>query len=250
MTQTHEFNLPPSDCTRCFHVFLVEPQDNLNIGSVARAMQNLGFSHMHLVNPKKFLPYRARITARHAAPILDGVQIHASLDSALAGMHDVIGFSSMHSDRRPARVLLDQWTLGLRINQEANIALLFGPEDTGLRLEHLEYCRQTVRIPSSAEYHSYNLAQAVLLVLYELRRVDWPNIPRENEVVPEWNLFFQLDRLLDEMMELSEFERQGTPEPIPALLKNLFKRVKPNERELKILLALVSRVNRCLRETS
>src|SRR4029077_12014762 len=48
------------------------------------------------------------------------------------------------------------------------VAIIFGPEDTGLVNRELKLCQRLVTIPTAPEYPSLNLAQAVMLVAYEL----------------------------------------------------------------------------------
>ncbi|MBN8548622.1 MAG: RNA methyltransferase [Deltaproteobacteria bacterium] len=228
-----------------FHVVLVETDESLNIGSVARAMKNLGFRHLHLVAPRRYQPERAAITARWATDdILAGLTIHDTLEQALAPMQEVVGFSGRPGKDR-FNVDLPDLMQGLRSKPLVTTALVFGPEDTGLRHDHVEHCRWLVRIPTSVEYPSFNLAQAVLLGLFEITRQRWDSVASEpSPHAADWNQFYQLDRLVDAVLKESGFYREGTPEPIPGLVKNLFRRTQPDKREMGVLLALFSRIER------
>lgn len=231
-----------------FHIVLIEPQESLNIGSVARAMQNLGFSHLHLVAPRGYDRARACVTARDASVILDAMTVHASFPEAIAGMQEVVGLALRKGENPAHYVSLPQWSEKLPQRVSRTTALVFGPEDDDLRNEHLSLCRWVVRIPTTAAYPSFNLAQSVLLTLYELTRA----LPRELTVTalsdaPTENEFVQFDRHLDGVMEASGFVRTGTPSPVPALVKALFRRLDPTRHELSILLALFSRVHSSLK---
>lgn len=246
-------------------VVLVEPAENLNIGSVARAMGNLGFSHLVLVNPINYIQKRALITACHGDFVVKQVVIVDSLAEAISDVTDVVGFTGTTGlNRHPA--LLKDWVkeiIGEQCSGVANeneeslspqslrmskTALVFGPEDNGLRVEHLEQCRLHVRIPSFESCFSFNLSQAVLLALYELRTNLEPFVVEKKEQPePTYNDFFQLDRLVTSALTLSEFYRQGTPEPVPRVVMNMFRRIRPNAREMGILLGLWSRIERELK---
>lgn len=241
LTAAHPM-LPSSPLIDHTHIILVEPQDSLNIGSVARAMMNFGYTHLHLVRPHEYSLERALVTGRWAEELLRRATIYDSLDQALGTMHDVIGFSSHHRPRRGEPVLLPDWTASLHPTTQQNIALLFGREDTGLTLEAIEQCRLLVRIPTRAEYPALNLAQSVLVALYELSRLTWTDIARPHEELPSWNHYAQLDRVCDEVMRTSGFHHGAAGDPTAATVKNLLRRIQMNEKELRIMLALFNRV--------
>lgn len=235
-----------------FHIVLVEPKESRNVGSVARAMQNLGFSHLHLVAPRGFDREQAMVTARDASVLFDSMTIHSEFASAIAHCEDVVGLA-LRKGANPAQyVTLPQWSVRLPEQAPRTTALVFGPEDDDLRLEHLNLCRWVVRIPSSAAYPSFNLAQSVLLTLYEITcSAPQETEPRLAAELPTWNDYAQLDRLIDSVMAESGFVRPGSPEPVPALVKNLFRRVSLTRHELSVLMALFGRINTGLqRKTS
>jgi len=233
-----------------FRVVLVEPAESLNVGSVARAMRNLGFPHLHLVAPRRYDPARARITACSAAqPLLDALVIHQRFEEALSGMEEVVGFALREGENPSHFVALPAWVPDLPAREKRTTALVFGPEDNGLRDEHLEQCRWVVRIPSAPEFPSFNLAQSVLLVLYEITKafpLSAPALPTTADAAPTWNAYYQLDRLLDSVMSESGFVRSGTPAPVPGVVRNLFRRLPLNEHEMRILLGLFGRLNTTL----
>jgi tRNA/rRNA methyltransferase len=216
------------------HIVLVEPEESLNIGSVARAMVNFGFKNLHLVA---------------AAYLLEQLTVHNSLEEALKNMHEVVGFSTRSGQNRFGVHTLSAWVEEYLPKTSGDIALLFGPEDTGLRQEHLDCCRWFIRIPTNEEYQSLNLSHAVALALYAIRSAKSPaRHPTEaDEDLPTWNDFFQLDRILDSVMEQSEFVRPGTPEPVPRVLKSMLRRLTPSTREMGMLLAFFGRMDRVLK---
>lgn len=224
------------------HIILVEPQDSLNIGSIARAMMNFGFGNLHLVRPHDYSIEKALVTGRWAEKLIRGAAIHDSLDEALEEMHDVVGFSSHHRPRRGEPTLLPDWVAGLSNKQPGNLALLFGREDTGLTVEAIEQCRMLVRIPTHANYPALNLAQSALVVMYELSRLGWSEIERTQDVLPSWNQYAQLDRICSQVMSASGFHRAEEGDPTAASVRNMFRRIQMSEREMRIMLALFNRM--------
>jgi tRNA/rRNA methyltransferase len=234
--------LPTSPYSENTHIVLIEPQDSLNVGSIARAMMNFGYQHLHLVCPHEFSLDRALITGRWAEGLLREARVHDSLDTALRDMHDVVGFSSHHRPRRGEPTLLPDWINTKPCSGNQSLALLFGREDTGLTPEAIEQCRLLVRIPSRAEYPALNLAQSALVVMYELSKDAWPDIERTPTELPSWNQIAQLDRLCDEVMSLAGFHHSAAGDPTAASVKNILRRSQMNERELRIMLALFNRI--------
>ena len=236
-----------------FVVVLVEPGDSRNVGAAARAMQNLGFARLRLVSPKDFDREQAGVTARNASSILDALEIFDDLDAAIADVQEVVGLA-LRTGQNPAHyVSLPDWASGLAGRPGKTVALVFGPESDDLRREHLEKCRWIVRIPSSAAFPSFNLAQSVLLALYEITR----SLPESLEPgsappifdAPTQNDYAQLTRLVDSVMAQSGFVRPGTPAASAEVVHSLLRRLDADRRELGVLTALFSRIeNRFNRE--
>jgi TrmH family RNA methyltransferase len=233
-----------------FHVVLVEPEKSLNVGAVARAMTNLGFHNLHLVAPREYDRKIAEVTACWGTPLLDTLVTHETLEAAVSDMTEVVGLSGRDGISPALSATLPEWIAGLPGRASHKTALVFGPEDNGLRQEHLNQCRRVIRIPSTIENPSFNLAQSVLLVLYEITKSlpdAAPTIPVPSEEAPTWNDYFQLNRLLDAVMTESGFVREGTPAPVPGVVKNLFRRLEMTPQEMGILLGLFGKVNTNLR---
>jgi tRNA/rRNA methyltransferase len=149
-------------------IVLVEPAGPLNIGSVARVMKNMGLQQLVLVNPHcDPVGDQARQMAVHAADVLETAQQVATLPLALEGCFRAIATTARPRDVVPAAPL-EQPRQALPWLLETPSALIFGPEDRGLSNAELNYAQRSITIPSSPEYPSLNLAQAVAVCGYEL----------------------------------------------------------------------------------
>jgi TrmH family RNA methyltransferase len=149
---------------------LVEPREGGNIGAAARALKNLGFRRLDLVSPAcdPRAP-DARRMARDAADVLDAARVFDSLDEALAGAGTVVGTRGRKGKHRRPHWRLDRFSPETsRLAAAAEVAVLFGREAHGLSDRELDRCTHLVYFPSSDAYPSFNLAQSVLLVAYEL----------------------------------------------------------------------------------
>lgn len=166
-------------------IVLVEPAGELNLGSIARVMKNMGLSRLVLVNPRCDRHCEsARIMAVHAADVLENAVVVDSLPAALAGYQQAIATTarsrSVQTELETPRSLLPEL-----VGSKVKVALLFGPEDRGLSNDELKYAQRFIRIPSNPEYPSLNLAQAVAVCVYELYQAWWQGEDRsQSESLP------------------------------------------------------------------
>ena len=151
-------------------VVLVNTSHPGNIGGAARAMKNMGLSRLVLVEPRLFPHHEADARASGAGDILENAQVVATLEDALVGCNLVLGTSAR--DRRIPWPLLDPRECGTKVVEEAGqgaeIALVFGREDSGLTNEELELADVLTGVPMVADYPSLNLGQAVMVFCYQL----------------------------------------------------------------------------------
>lgn len=162
-----------SPATRCRPVVvLVRPRQQGNIGAVARAMANMGLDQLVLVEPAAEVGATARAFAVHAEFVLEQCRREPSLEVALRPFRRVIGTTSARG-REGFTQVMDARALGPWLDAapaDTPTALVFGTEATGLTSAELACCNALVNIPCDARQPTLNLAQAVLLVAYELHR--------------------------------------------------------------------------------
>lgn len=149
-----------------WRVVLVDPENPLNVGFVARAMRASGVSDLVVASSAwKALPAEARVTGSCAPDILDGVRFENDLAGALRGCDSAIAFS-----RRPTALRQDEFTLPAvpaSLNLKGRVALVFGRESSGLSRAESALCPHLARIPCR-DGVSLNLGQAVAVALFSL----------------------------------------------------------------------------------
>lgn len=158
-------------------VVLVEPLYEGNVGSVARAMKNFGFSDLALVNPCKIEDYGCAM-ASHARDVLQMSRNFKSLAEALEGANLVVGTTGKRLEKEQHHLRLH-----LRVpcfnpaglaeklkGKEGTVALLLGREDCGLNSDELAVCDMLVSIPTSEEYPVMNLSHSAAVLFYELSK--------------------------------------------------------------------------------
>jgi TrmH family RNA methyltransferase len=156
----------PQDALR---FVLVRPGSSGNVGAAARALKNTGFSSLWLVEPRDLEGREAERLAHGAGDVLRGARRVGTLAEALAGCRWVVG-----TTRRVGRRRAPAWSpraLAAAVHREPRrrpLALVFGPEEDGLGAAELRLCHDLVRIPAAPAQPSYNLAQAVLVLAYEI----------------------------------------------------------------------------------
>ncbi len=161
-------------------VVLVSPRNPLNIGAVARAMANFGFSRLSVVAP--YEPHwREAKSAVGAEDLLAQAQVFPTLRDALADCHLVLGTGTLTYRKAEQTVvalpgLVPEISAALSPSAPSpqNIALVFGQEKHGLTREDLSWCHRLIEIPTQPAQPSMNLAQAVAVCLYELTRSTSP----------------------------------------------------------------------------
>ncbi|HLD87455.1 MAG TPA: RNA methyltransferase [Candidatus Nanoarchaeia archaeon] len=150
-------------------VVLIEPEKEENIGRVARVMKNFGHSSLILVNPKaNHLGNKAMALASHADDLLRSAKVIAK--KGLEDFDYLVGTTAiLGSDSNITRVpILPRDAAQIISKKKLDIALLFGRESMGLSNEELSVCDMLITIPTSTNYSTMNLSQAVGIVLYEV----------------------------------------------------------------------------------
>lgn len=213
-----------------------------NIGAAARAMKNMALSDLALVNPKTFPSGQAVARASGATDILDNASVHTSLADAVADCHWVIGTSAR--SRSIAWPQLDVREAATQVHAraaEGQVAVVFGPEKTGLSNGDMDLCAALVAIPTT-EFSSLNLAMAVQVVGYELFVATAPEKAKvDPEVEPATadeleHLFGHIERLALE----SGFLNPDNPRYLMRRLRRLMARAKPDRNEVNILRGMLA----------
>ena len=152
---------------------LTRPQMGENIGAAARAMLNFGVDRMRIVDPRDGWPNPAAAAlASGAGRVLDAARIYDDVAGALADCTFVYATTARQRDLTkpvlsPEAAMRDAAT---RIAAGGHVAVMYGPERSGLENEDLAQANALISVPVNPEYPSLNLAQCVLLIGYEWMR--------------------------------------------------------------------------------
>lgn len=225
-------------------VVLVGTQIPENIGAAARAMNNMGIKRLILVNPKN--PDRDKMLKSgtvHSTEIIDNARIYESLEEAIRGFSYVAGTTARLGTMRPAMsspVSLAEKLVD--ISQKNEIAVLFGPEDRGLSNEHLQYCHTITTIPTS-DFSSLNLAQAVLIVCYEIFRA---GMKKTKSAAPRLANNFELEGMYEHLREVLlkiGFLNPENPDHWMLYIRRFFSRLPLRAREVRIIRGICRQID-------
>lgn len=151
-------------------IILANPQLGENIGAVARVMLNFGLKELRIVNPRDGWPNPKALTMATAAKsILNEAKIYMDLTSALNEIEFVYATSARKRDINklvvsPRNAILD---VVKRVRQKQRVAIIFGPERTGLENKQLVLANEIIEIPVNPSFKSINLSQSVAVICYE-----------------------------------------------------------------------------------
>ena len=228
---------------------LYEPLDPINIAATIRAMKNMGVHRLRLVRPVAYDPSRLIGVAHDTEEIIEAVERFDDLKSAVADCVRIAGFTAR---RRAAKRAVIGPPLAaadlLEFADKGPVAVLFGREDKGLPNDALDLAHIVVTIPTT-QHASLNLAQAVLIALYELhvvaadatRKLAPPRKTADAPSSAQFDLLFaDAHRALTEL----RFFKTRNDEHVMRSLRSIIFRAAPDGREVDLLRAMAIEVLR------
>lgn len=232
-------------------VVLNRPQDPINIGATVRAMKNMGVTQLRLVKPCPYDPWRIEGVAHGTRDVVSKIRQFETLDGAIADCVQVAAFAGKRrAVKWPIVTPRELAPRLLESAQSGHVAIVFGQEDHGLDNDSLDRAQLLVTIPTT-EHASLNLAQAVLVALYELHVAAGDATrtlaPPKKEASPasqaEWEHFFAAAARA--LTALNFFDTRSE-EQVMRTVRSLGARGEPDARELKMLASMCFEVLRTI----
>ncbi|MBT5216756.1 MAG: RNA methyltransferase [Gammaproteobacteria bacterium] len=229
-------------------IVLVETSHPGNIGSVARAMKNMGLSRLILINPKKFPHDEASALAGNAGDVLEKAKIFGSIKEAVK--NSKIIFATSARERTIEWPVASAKDAAQEINQLAaeglEVSILFGREDRGLTNEELQLSNKHLIIPAHPEYPVLNIAMSTQVVCYELYQAS------QHEPIGPWQDFPEYSA--EELTHLIEHFNEtvfnlklidpANPKQILTRMERMFRRLYPDQMEGNFLRGFLKAVNK------
>ncbi len=234
-------------------VVLYQPKDPINIGTTLRAIRNMGLTRLRVVEPAADDAFRIGVAAPRSQQYIQAIERFPSLPDAL---HDITYTVGLTARPRKANYTVmfarEAAPVVLQRAEHGKIALLFGREDSGLPNEALTLCDGYITIPANPGYSSLNLAQAVLVMVYEIFlavQAEPQELPTGKHAHPPAD-HAQLDgmyRQIEETLWAIDFIKSKTSKGIMRTLRNIFSRSTLDERETRIIRGIFHEVVNFLR---
>lgn len=228
-------------------VVLVRARNPNNIGAVARAMHDLGFRHLRIVNEYP-VPFATARSAVDASSIMQTAVEYATLTEAVADCRLVVGTTAVGArDLQHPLYELPQASPLIRAEMgcaEGRVALLFGSEKTGLSNDELSYCHWLMTIPmhrpEGTRHLSMNLGQAAAVCLFDIVRSEVAA-----EGVPQPATSGELERLtelLTQVLEQTGYTRRHPANCDPAQIRRLVRRMALDTTDAPIWMGILRQV--------
>jgi tRNA (cytidine32/uridine32-2'-O)-methyltransferase len=234
-----------------FDFILVEPSHPGNIGAAARAIKNMGFKNLSLINPKDFPNDDAFYRAKGAKDILEKVKIYENLTDALNDATLIFGTSARTRTIPWPTKTSSELNIVLKKALEssnAKVCFVFGREISGLSNEELQMCDYHIKIPTDEDFSSINLSHAVQIISYVLK-MEIENIDLLPEMENESQTFQENEHLIehfDEVMKKMDFYDQENPKQVKTRMRRLIKRLQPDKLETGILRGFLAKIEQIL----
>ena len=228
-------------------IVLVETSHPGNIGSVARAMKNMGLSKLVLINPKKFPHDEATALAGNAGDVLKVAKVFGSIQEAV--QNSKIIFATSARERTIEWPVTSVKDAAQEINQlvaeNIEVSILFGREDRGLTNEELQLSNKHLIIPAHPDYPVLNIAMSTQVVCYELYQASniEPIVPWQD--FPEYTadeLQHLIDHFNETVFKLDLIDPKN-PKQILTRMERMFRRLYPDQMEGNFLRGFLKAVN-------
>lgn len=225
-------------------VILHQPRYSENIGAAARAVRNMGIGRLVVVDPQNYDVDRALKLATHvASDVVEQIEIYENLKEALSYYSYVVGTTARLGGQRqvvstPSKVAENLVT----ISRENRVAILFGPEDRGLKNEDIRYCHVLVSIPT-AEFSSLNLAQSVMIMCYEVFIAD---LQEKTQFTPRFATIHELEGMYDQLKDILvriNYINPENPDYWLDKLRHFFNRMQLRAKEVSIIRGICRQID-------
>jgi tRNA/rRNA methyltransferase len=227
-------------------IVLVSPKGPANVGGVARLMGNFGYEDLRIVDPRCDLEdLDCKRMSMTSYDIIRSAKIFSTFEEAISDRTYCIALSGRRAEDDRARSNLFEFVdeMADKVHAEDRVALVFGREEWGLRLEELDQCNRILEIPTTEEKPSINLTSAVAITLGLLFKHRSMEVQRKSRVevlhpkkTDEDYFFSRIWRLLDQ----TKFLNPQNPHQHLEDLRSMYHRSEMSERDLRILFGILS----------
>ena len=232
-----------------FGFILVKTQLGENIGACARSIKNFGFSKLHIVSPKINFPnHKTKATSVGAYDIINKAKVFDNVEEAIEPFNLVIALSARRRDINKRHISLNSFQNILKRKNNLKIGFMFGPEASGLSNKDLSYSNYILQIPTSNKFRSLNLSHSLTIISYEIFKMMNENKTKNNNLNLKISSKAKIIKTVGHLVSVLEKKDFFTPKEkkhsMLLNINNLFYKLQPNDKELRILASIISSLSR------
>ena len=228
-------------------IVLYKPKYAGNVGSIARAAKNMGITKIIVVGASDLDVHQMYPRSTHlAADVVDAIRYEQTLEEALADFGHIVGTTARLGRGRGPFVSPRSAAETIAVMAPHNkVALLFGPEDTGLSNDEIHYCQSVTTIPTSEAFRSLNLSHAAMILCYEVF-LALSEKTKTTPVAPKWARSSEIEGMYDQLkstLAAIGFLRPDNPDYWMMHLRRFFSRSGLLSREVKIIRGICRQID-------
>ena len=228
-----------------FGFILVKPQIGENIGASARALKNFSFSKLNIVSPKQNWPnQKAKATSVGAYDVIKKAKIFDNTLKAVSEFDIVISLSARKRDINKKHISIEQFKKIILSKKSTSYGLMFGPEASGLSNEDLSYSNYILQIPTSKKFKSLNLSHSLTIICYEIFKIykfhKFEKNPKNIKMSSKKKEGILVNHLKHLLQKKNFFIPEEKRHSMYMNINNLFYRLEPNDKELRVLASIIS----------
>ena len=217
---------------------LHKPQLSENIGACARAIKNLNFKKLVLINPKPIFPNdKILATSVGAKNIINQSKNYDNLEKALRKIDILIATSARFRNKNIKHINLEDLK---KINFKKKVGFLFGSEASGLSNDEVSYANYTLQIPTNPDFKSLNLSHSLIIIAqYVASLIKLKNIPfkksKKVKSASKKEIQSMLSLCVKNLDEINFFRPKEKRTKMLENLRNIFYKMDLSDKETRIL---------------
>ena len=225
------------------HFILFKPQLAENIGACARALKNFNFTKLKLVSPKISFPNeKVYATSVGARDIIKSSKIYNNFEDAIKDVDCVIATSSRIRKKNYKYLSLSKLK---KIDFKKKIAIIFGPEASGLTNNELSYANYLIKLPTNNNFQSLNLSHCVMLFCYEIfkilnKKTNRFNSRYKSKPINKKNLNKFVNFLISSLDQIGFLQPNHKRKSMIQNLRTIFHKMNLSNKEMRLLLGIFS----------
>ena len=224
------------------HFILFKPQLAENIGACARALKNFNFFKLKLVSPKTSFPNeKVLATSVGAKDIIKSSKIYKNLEDAIKDVDCLIATSSRIRKKNYKYLSLSELK---KIDFKKKIAIVFGPEASGLTNNELSYANYLIKLPTNNNFQSLNLSHCVILLCHEIFKILNKKIKKfdsryKNKLINKEELNKFVNFLVNSLDQIGFLQPDHKRKSMIGNIRTIFHKMNLSDKEMRILLGII-----------